>query len=82
MKRKKVHHLMNYQKVFQVNIIIINLNKKGEFAEYINYTRNLQFTQEPDYNYLKNLFKSVMKKFDYIYDFKYDWTNNYTNSKK
>lgn len=55
--------------------------KKGEFSEYVNYTRNLEFVQEPDYNYLKNLFKSVMKKFNYIYDFKFDWTNEYNMSR-
>ena len=26
------------------------------FYEYINYTRNLQFTEKPDYEYLRELF--------------------------
>lgn len=29
------------------------------FYEYINYTRNLQFTEKPDYDYLKELFIST-----------------------
>jgi len=31
-----------------------------EFCEYINYTRNLSFEQDPDYQYLRNLFTKVL----------------------
>ena len=33
-----------------------------EFAEYLRYTRNLKFEQDPDYNYLRNLFIKVLIK--------------------
>jgi hypothetical protein len=45
----------------------------NEFADYINYTRNLQYEQDPDYNYLKNLFLSVLSKSGYRVDCYYDW---------
>lgn len=32
--------------------------------------------QDPDYNYMKNLFRNLMKKHDYIYDFNFDWTRS------
>ena len=45
----------------------------NEFAEYVKYTRNLDFEQNPDYTYLKGLFDSVMKAKNYVNDFKFDW---------
>ena len=51
-----------------------NINIQDEFVEYINYTRNLDFEQEPDYEYLKGLFRQIMKKFNYEEDFDYDWS--------
>ena len=47
-----------------------------EFEEYIKYTRGLGFEQDPDYNYLRNLFKSVMNKFNYINELEFEWLNN------
>ena len=32
----------------------------NQFAEYIKYCKNLEFEQEPDYNYLRNLFIEVI----------------------
>ena len=31
-----------------------------EMVEFISYAKNLEFEQEPDYNYLKNLFKKML----------------------
>ena len=43
-----------------------------EFVEYMDYCKNLEFGQKPDYTMLKNLFMKVIRnereKFDYIYD--------------
>lgn len=41
------------------------------FAKYINYCRNLKFTERPNYAYCRNLFKSDCKKLN-IYP-KYEW---------
>lgn len=46
-----------------------------EFEEYIKYTRNLEYESEPDYDYLKDLFSSVLKKGEYDFDYYYDWDN-------
>ena len=45
-----------------------------EFEEFVSYTRNLKFTQVPDYDFLRGLLKTVMKKGNMSNDFFYDWT--------
>ena len=44
-----------------------------EFINYINYTRNLEYEQNPDYTFLKNLFVNILKKDGQIIDCYYDW---------
>ena len=44
-----------------------------QFEEYIKYTRNLQYEENPDYNYLKNLFLRVLKNYNWEFDYYYDW---------
>ena len=43
-----------------------------EFSMYINYCRGLRFEEEPDYVYLKQLFKGVFKQKGFKRDSK--WT--------
>lgn len=44
------------------------------FVKYLDYCRNLGFTQTPDYHYLKMLFAKEIKINNY--QFKYDWVKN------
>jgi serine/threonine protein kinase len=44
-----------------------------EFAEYVKYTRNLGFEQDPDYEFLRGLFKSVLTSINQINDCEFDW---------
>jgi len=50
------------------NFIIV-----GEFVEYISYTRNMAFEQDPDYEYLKGLFRRIMLNHNYEFDNEFDW---------
>ena len=52
-----------------------------EFSEYMDYTRKLEFEQEPDYKYLKWLFYNVLYKYNYEFDFWYDWVKEKPNIK-
>ena len=52
-----------------------------EFEKFVSYTRNLEFTQVPDYNYLRNLLKNVLKKSGFTMDFFYDWCTKKPNIK-
>ncbi|XP_067929982.1 casein kinase I-like isoform X2 [Watersipora subatra] len=44
-----------------------------EFAEYMRYTRNLEFLEEPNYSYLRKLFTNLMVKQEIICDWRFDW---------
>lgn len=45
-----------------------------EFAMYLNYCRNLQFTDTPDYMYLRQLFRILFRTLNHQYDYIFDWT--------
>ena len=49
-----------------------------EFIDYINYCRKLEFEQEPNYNYLRNLFISILIKENQKNDLKFFWINKKT----
>jgi hypothetical protein len=38
------------------------------------------FEQEPDYNYLRGLFKNIMNDRGYTFDYKYDWVKKSNSS--
>ena len=50
-----------------------------QFAEYIKYTRLLEYEQNPDYNYLRNLFISVLNSEGCKIDCYYDWDKETIN---
>ena len=45
-----------------------------EFSMYINYCRGLRFDEDPDYAFLRRLFKELFDKRGFKRDFVYDWT--------
>ena len=51
----------------------------NEFAEYINYTRNLEFEADPDYKFLRGLLTTVLEKQKCEFDFYYDWLTEKPN---
>lgn len=48
----------------------------GEFVLFIMYCRKLEFSQEPDYNYLKILLTNLYKLHGFPVDNKYDWSTD------
>ena len=49
-----------------------------EFREYMEYTRNMEYTQQPDYDRLRNNFYNlVTKKNKESFDYIYDWTTKF-----
>jgi casein kinase 1 len=44
-----------------------------EFSKYLSYVRNLGFEDEPDYNYLRDLFTQALKNTGETEDGVYDW---------
>lgn len=52
-----------------------------EFTEYMQYTRNLGFTEDPDYNYLRRIFKELYVRCGFENEFLFDWTIQRYNTK-
>ena len=48
----------------------------NELISYIKYVRKLKFDEEPDYNYLKNLFITSLKKLNELNDLCFFWINS------
>jgi casein kinase 1 len=67
-----------YKRIYQVklNTPVEELCKgfPEEFISYINYCKGLQFEDQPDYVYIRRLFKSLFDKLGYQSDYIYDWT--------
>ena len=54
----------------------------NEFSECIRYARSLNFEDQPDYGYLRRLFKDLFVREGYEYDYVFDWTLlNYYSSR-
>lgn len=45
----------------------------SEFADYLNYTKNLKFDETPDYNKLRGMFSRLMKAEKIVNDGEFDW---------
>src|SRR5690348_3719518 len=61
------------QKDYAVECQVLYIITLVEFALYVDYTRRLEFEQEPDYDYLRHLFYSVMDKNNFEFDNEFDW---------
>ena len=46
----------------------------NEFAEILEYTKNLDYLQEPEYQMLRNKLMDLCKRLNYSFDYIYDWT--------
>ena len=47
-----------------------------EFGEYITYIKNLKYEEDPNYNFIKNLFINSLNKIGSKFDYVYDWDNS------
>jgi serine/threonine protein kinase len=52
-----------------------------ELENFVSYTRNLEFMQIPDYEYLRNLLKNIIIHEHKVIDFFYDWCATKPNIK-
>merc|ERR1712137_108754 len=50
----------------------------NEFANYLNYVRSLRFSDKPNYEYLRKIFRDLFIRNGYVYDSVYDWTEKQT----
>lgn len=45
----------------------------AEFATGLRYVRELSFSQRPNYQYLRDLFKDLFHRSGFVFDFEFDW---------
>ena len=45
-----------------------------EFEKFLNYVKNLEYTQTPNYEMLRNFLMNIMKNHNLKYNHDYDWT--------
>ena len=73
-RNKKYLEMLLLKKYTAVEVICSKLPK--EFIDYIKYCKNLGFEQDPDYEYLRNLFKSILSRLNEKYDMNFSWIIN------
>ena len=62
------------QKKYDIKLEDLCIGQPDEFAQFIQYARNMKFEDKPDYNYLRGLLKEAAKKAGLQYDTsKFDW---------
>ena len=72
---------MKYKKIVEIkagtspDFLVIGHPKC--FSQYLAHARSLQFTQKPDYHYLKTILISCMKQLRIVNDRRFDWSNNH-----
>ena len=80
-KNKEVKYKKIMSKKIEMKPDILCQGLPDEFNQYFKYVRELQFTEEPNYEFLLGLFNNAMKKNNIKNDFKFDWCqNNITNT--
>ncbi|VDM96225.1 unnamed protein product [Thelazia callipaeda] len=66
-----------YDKVLEIKLSItvetLCSGLPDEFTIFLNYCRGLEFDEEPNYEHLKCLFRSLFEKSSYQMDFSFDW---------
>ena len=72
-KEDRYHKIMEIKQETSPSLLCHGFPK--EFKKYVEYTRNLEYEQDPDYEMLKNLFKTVLynNKVNKENFFVYDW---------
>ena len=77
---KKYREMLSLKKNIPMNKLCSGL--PPEIGEYIKYTKKLLFEQDPDYEYLRNLFRAILKRNQPKNDFKFSWIKKTKNFQK
>lgn len=67
-----------YRKIKEIKlstpIEILTRGYPREFADYMHYCKNLKYDEDPDYAYLRRLFKDLYVRHGLENDYIFDWT--------
>jgi serine/threonine protein kinase len=72
-RRKEEKYQRIYEKKNSTSVEDLCKGFPEEFLTFINYCKGLGFEEEPDYNYLRKMFKELFDRSSYQCDFVYDW---------
>jgi len=72
-KNEKYNNISKLKQTIRSQTICSDLPK--EFQIFLDFCCSLDFKDEPNYNYLRNLFRSLFKRSGYSYDLVFDWVN-------
>lgn len=71
--------VQKYEKIgeqkFSLSLDTLCAGIPTEFYLYMKYCRSLYFTEQPDYMYLRQLFKVIFRNHYLIHDYLYDWVD-------
>ncbi|CAH8611889.1 unnamed protein product [Heterobilharzia americana] len=70
-KRQKYERIS--EKKMQTPVEVLCEGYPAEMAVYLNYCRGMRFDSQPDYSYLRNLFRSLFHREGFTYDCIFDW---------
>ena len=75
----KYLHIINSKETFDFGQLLVNLPK--EMIDFLKYTQNLRFEQDPDYAYMKGCFQNILAKMNLnMNKINFSWINQ--NDKK
>ncbi|CAK76717.1 unnamed protein product (macronuclear) [Paramecium tetraurelia] len=57
-------------------------NYPQQLLQFVDYTKNLKFDEKPDYQFIKNLFISIMQENELRMEYIYDWDDEDTQRDK
>ena len=75
-KEERYNKIKQTKKEIVINELCSNCPK--EIGQYITYVKKLKYEEEPNYNYIKNLFYEILNKTGNKFDYLYDWDNTKT----
>ena len=75
-KEERYNKIKQTKKEIAINELCSNCPK--EIGQYITYVKKLKYEEEPNYNYIKNLFYEILNKTGNKFDYLYDWDNTKT----
>uniref|UniRef100_A0A3Q7I7D3 non-specific serine/threonine protein kinase n=1 Tax=Solanum lycopersicum TaxID=4081 RepID=A0A3Q7I7D3_SOLLC len=72
-KKQKYDKISEKKMLTSIEIVLCE-SYPSEFISYCHYCRSLPFEDEPDYSYLKRLFRHLFISEGFQFDYVFDWT--------
>jgi len=72
-KKQKVRNVIETKRMVSIEYLCKGF--PSEFTSYLKYCRGLTFEEAPDYQYLRNLFSTLLTDLNYHHDIVFDWNH-------